>query len=63
MTSEEKTQIDKMDYVSMLSLWLRAPVGHPLFQRDTGVYFAQVMEEKRTTVGNAAHVAASKSVL
>ena len=62
MTPEEQKRIDDMDYESMLSLWRMAPVGHPMFQGDTGDYYAQVMGEKRSAVGNASHVAASKSI-
>jgi hypothetical protein len=62
MTPEQKKEIDDMDYVSMLSLWRNAPSGHPMFQGDTGDYYAKVMAEKRRKVGSAAHVAASKSI-
>ena len=62
MTPEEKKSIDEMGYESMLSLWRMAPVGHPMFQGDTGDYYAQVMGEKRAAIGNAAHVVASKSI-
>lgn len=62
MTPDQKETIDNMDYESMLSLWRNAPSGHPMFQGETGDYYSKVMAEKRSSVGNAAHVAASKSI-
>jgi len=62
MTEETKKQIDDMDYESMLSLWRNAPSGHPMFQGEVGEYYAKVMREKRSQVGDAAHTAASKSI-
>ena len=62
MTVDQKDRIDVMDYRSMLRLWRFAPDGDPLFQGDAGKYFAKVIQEKREKVGNAAHVAASKSI-
>ena len=62
MTEETKKRIDNMDYESMLSLWRNAPVGHPMFQGETGRYYSKVMAKKRDEVGNYAHVAASKSI-
>jgi len=62
MTEETKKRIDHMGYESMLSLWRNAPSGHPYFQGDTGDYYSKVMAEKRSKVGNAAHVAASKRI-
>jgi len=38
------------------------PVGSPWFVGDVGDYFLAVMRRKREEVGNAAHVAASKSI-
>ena len=57
-----KKAIDEMDYQSMLSMWRSAPVGSPWFQGEVGDYYAEVMAKKRKEVGNAAHVAASKSI-
>jgi len=62
MNEETKKQIDNMDYKSMLSLWRNAPVGHPMFQGETGDYYSKVMAKKRNEIGNAAHVAASKTI-
>lgn len=62
MTPEQKKTIDGMSYEAMLSLWRNAPVGHPMFQGDTGNYYTEIMKQKRKEVGDAGHVAASKSV-
>ena len=62
MTDEQKQRIDDMDYESMLSLWRNAPSGHPMFQGDTGDYYSKIMAEKRSEVGNDAHVTASKNI-
>ena len=62
MNIDEKRKIDEMDYESMLSLWRNAPVGHPYFQGDIGLYYKEAMAKKRSNVGNAEHVRASKSI-
>lgn len=62
MTAAEQKQIDDMDYESMLRLWRSAPAGHPMFQGETGRYYSEVMAAKRTEVGSAAHVRASKKI-
>lgn len=62
MREETKERIDNMSYESMLSLWRNAPVGHPMFQGETGDYFKKVITRKRQEVGQAAHVRASKSI-
>jgi len=62
MTPAQKWWIDTADYESLLSKWRFAAVGDPMFQGDTGTYYAEVMYRKRAEVGNAAHVAASKSI-
>ena len=62
MTPKQRAHIDGMNYESMLSLWRNAPVGHPMFQGETGRYYAKIMKIKRQSVGNAAHVAASKNI-
>jgi len=59
---EIKKQIDEMTYESMLSLWRFAPVGHPMFQGETGDYYAKVMREKAAKITDSERVAASKLV-
>lgn len=63
MTEDEmKKQIDGMSYEELLSNWRNVPVGSPFFQGDVGTYYSEVVAAKRKEVGNAAHVAASKSI-
>jgi len=62
MDEPTKKQIDGMSYESMLRLWRTAPVGHPMFQGETGDYFSKVMAEKRAQVGPEAHTQASKNI-
>lgn len=62
MTEDTKRTIDAMSYTAMLRAWRHSPSGLPLFQSDTGDYFAKAMKKKRKEVGDAAHVAASKSI-
>ena len=47
MDAETKDRIDGMSYGTMLDLWRFSASGHPLFQGETGEYFAKVMAEKR----------------
>lgn len=62
MDDKIKTEIDNMDYESMLRLWRMAPAGSPYFQGETGKYYSEAMKKKRAEVGNAAHVRASKNI-
>lgn len=62
MKESTKTSIDSMDYESMLSLWRNAPAGHPMFQGEVGDYYSKAMAKKRSAVGPAEHVRASKSI-
>jgi len=62
MNESQKDWIDNASYEQLLSLWRGAPVGEPLFQGDTGDYYSKIMAEKRSAVGPAAAVAASKSI-
>jgi len=57
-----KNEIDKMDYESMLRKWRFAPSDDPFFQGDVGKYYSKVIAEKRSKVGNDAHVSVSKSI-
>lgn len=60
MTREEKAKIDGMSYEEVLELWRFSPSGSPLFQGETGTYFAARMKELREA--GADHVGASKRV-
>lgn len=62
MTEDLKKRIDEMPYRDMLELWRFAPSGHPMISGVAGQYFGDVMRRKREEVGQAAHVAASKSI-
>lgn len=62
MTPEQKQWIDGASYTELLHRWRFASTGDPMFQDDTGKYFAEVMFAKRKQVGDAGHVAASKEV-
>lgn len=59
MNERFKQWIDAASYEDLLVKWRFAAVGDPLFQGETGDYYAQVMAEKRKT---ANHVQASKNV-
>lgn len=45
LTPELKAKIDGMTRVEMASRWRFAPIGDPLFQGESGVYFAQRFKE------------------
>jgi hypothetical protein len=62
ISAETKQRIDGMSYERMLELWRNAPNGHPLFQGEEGVYFAEEMSRKRVLVGEAEHVRVSKRI-
>ena len=57
-----KAWIDGATYEQLLRRWRFAAAGDPFFQGDVGVYYKEAMAEKRVQVGNAEHVAASKSI-
>lgn len=62
MDSDTKQWIDNATYKDLLERWRFTPLGDPLFQGETGSYFRKVMAEKKQQVGQAGHVAASKSI-
>lgn len=62
MTKEQKDWIDNAGYTQMLGRWRNAPSGDPMFQGETGDYYAEVMKRKREEIGPSAHVAASKTI-
>lgn len=47
MNADIKAKIDAMPYAEMLYKWRFAAIGDPLFQGETGDYFAKVMKEKK----------------
>jgi len=46
MTNEQKQIIDNMTQYELCKRWRFAEVGDPLFQDDTGKYYAQKLKEK-----------------
>lgn len=62
MNQEIKDWIDKANYEALLRKWRSAPAGDPFFQGEEGEYYSTKMAEKRTEVGNDAHVSASKRI-
>lgn len=57
-----KNWIDNASYENLLEKWRNAQIGSPFFQGEAGEYYSEKMEEKRAQIGNAAHIAASKSI-
>ena len=51
--------IDNASYEELLSKWRFSSLGDPMFQGETGDYYAKVMKEKRENVD---HVSASKRI-
>ena len=62
MDSKDKKWIDNASYTQLLRLWRHGGIGHRMFQGDIGDYYSKKMREKKEEVGQAAHVAASKSI-
>jgi hypothetical protein len=60
LTESLKKQIDEMDYQALLNKWRFASLGDPLFQGESGDYFAKVMRDKREA--GIDHVGASKAI-
>jgi hypothetical protein len=57
-----KKWIDEASYEQLLREWRNAPSGDPLFQDETGKYYAEVMKRKREEIGNEEHVRTSKAI-
>ena len=62
MTPEEKKWIDNATCEELLGRWRRAPSGSSWFIGETGQYYELVMNKKRSEVGTAKHVQASKNI-
>ena len=60
LTPDRKTHIDSLSYEGLLRRWRFSPMGDPLFQGETGDYFAARMAELRDQ--GADHVGASKGI-
>ena len=57
-----KSQIDSMDYETMLKIWRFAPLGADLVSGETGDYFKCSMLGKKNALLHEDQVRASKSV-
>ncbi len=62
MTDEQKRWVDQASYRQLLERWRYAPAGDPMFQGDTGDYYAKVMAEQKSLVGQEEHVSISKAI-
>ena len=54
-----KRWIDDASYEELLRKWRFASAGDPYFQGESGIYYSNVMAQKRMAVD---HVAASKRI-
>lgn len=61
-TEKLKAWIDSASYLELLRQWRFAPTGSPYFAGEVGEHFQKALVKKRTEVGDAAHVAASKAL-
>ncbi len=59
MNEQTKQWIDSASYELLLRKWRFATIGDPMFQGETGEYYAKVMQEKRKSED---HVQASKNI-
>lgn len=62
MEESTRIEINGMGYKEMLRLWRHSASGNPMFQGETGEYFAKVMAEKKSALCNLDQVIASKEV-
>jgi len=63
LTPKLKAQIDAKSYEQLLSRWRFAPVGDPMFQGESGDYWADRMSKMRAEPGgDTRHIVASKSI-
>lgn len=62
MKDVDKAWIDCANYKQLLDRWRFANLSDFIFQGDTGDYYKQVMNKRRSEISNAEHVAISKSL-
>lgn len=62
MNDSDKAWIDSASYEQLLSRWRKAPVGDAIFIGDTGQYYSEAMNRKRSEVGHEVAVRASKNI-
>lgn len=61
MTAREKDWIDTASYEALLRRW-RFGAGDPVFNGESGSYYAEVMRARREKYGPEVHTAASKAI-
>jgi len=57
-----KSWVDSASYEDLLRRWRFAPVGDPVFQGETGKYYAEVMWRKKAELSAGEQVRASKNI-
>lgn len=62
MTEAEKQWIDKASYFDLLAKWRYAPAGEQIFQGESGRYYAEVLERRRSEIGGAEHSRISREI-
>ncbi len=62
LNEQDKKWIDGLSYKEMLHEWRFAPIGSPMFQGDSGRYFSDVMNKKKSNISDEEHTKASKAV-
>ena len=62
LTDKVKAYIDSLSYFGLLGKWRFTPAGDPMFQGESGQYFAKRLSEMREKVGDDEHVATSKAL-
>lgn len=63
LTDEVRAMIDGMSYGKLLETWRYAPAGEPIFQGESGQYYADVMRERRQALPEGAHATISKALM
>jgi len=61
LTPELKAEIDSRSYAELLAKWRFAPLGDPLFQGESGKYYAERISDLKKANPEEA-VAASKTI-
>ena len=62
MDESTKKNIDESSYETLLRKWRFAPSGDPIFEGETGKYYAEVMFRKKRALPAGEAVTASKNV-
>lgn len=47
LTDEVKAKIDAMSYEQLLRMWRHTYAGNPMFEGESGEYFAKRMQEQK----------------